>query len=74
MVRAKFRVTQVAPGENGSTIYAEAVTAENENKSWSEATPSGNLSIFISNADALVHFQPEGELSGEFYLEFIPCH
>jgi hypothetical protein len=83
MVKAKFKCYKVAPycydAEGtiaGKNIAMSAVIAYNtdgtrsdENESWSEAKPSGHLSISITNPAAFDEFQ-EGK---EYYLTFEPA-
>ncbi len=43
---------------------------EGTNKSWSKWTPSGQLSITITNPDAIDAF----EKGNAYYLDFTPVH
>lgn len=79
-VKAKFKCTKVEPYSNdggkttdGKIINMSAVIGYNadgsridENESWSKYTPSGNLSISITNPEAFEQFQ-EGK---DYYLVF----
>lgn len=72
-LRAKFKCVSVTPT---SSTYAgevnvelQAVTADNpENQSWSKATPSGNLKMFISNPDAVGAL----EKGKEYFIDISP--
>lgn len=76
-VRAKFECTGVTPGssENNtpSTAYLNAVYANRdgsvneENKSFSDATPSGHLNISISENVPASKFFEQGK---DYYLDF----
>lgn len=79
-VKAKFKCSSVQSYSNdggqtiaGKNINLSAVIAYNvdgtrndENEGWSEATPSGTLSIHISNPAAFEQFE-EGK---DYYLTF----
>tara|TARA_R110000772_G_scaffold35637_4_gene85777 strand:+ start:9908 stop:10171 length:264 start_codon:yes stop_codon:yes gene_type:complete len=76
-IRAKFECSHIEKAPEGydydGTAYLTAVYANKdgsvneENKSFSEATPSGNLQITISkNVPASKFFQP----NREYYLDF----
>ena len=66
-VRAKFVATSDAWIEGERTVQLDAVTNDSEeNKSWSEYTPSGSLSMTISNPSAQDFF----ELGQEYFLDF----
>lgn len=76
-VRAKFSVTSLIPGYGGnvsvglSAIYASktGVRAE-ENKAFSDVTPSGQINIVIApDKPALQAF----EIGKEFYVDFTPA-
>jgi hypothetical protein len=83
MVKAKFKCDKVAPYsyDEGKTIagknismsaviaYSTDGTRSDENESWSQATPSGQLSIHISNPAAFEQFE-EGK---EYFLTFEPA-
>lgn len=78
-VKAKFVCNKVTPYsyDDGKTIAGKNISMSavigygpngriDENESWSEATPSGQLSIHISNRAAFNQFE-EGK---EYYLTF----
>lgn len=68
-LRAKFQCNSVQMyGDKGvEIVWAHAVYGDSEdNKSWSEATPSGQLSMTISNPSA----QGVLKVGDEFYLDF----
>jgi hypothetical protein len=81
MVHAKFRVNQVTEGK--STVdgvekkFREDIVAgavydpdpNGRNRSWSEATPYGELRMAICNPGAFGQFK-QGQ---EFYLDFTPA-
>lgn len=70
MVRAKFRVQQVAPSNNTDeyyniTLYAVTSGSE-ENKEFFKWTPSGQITINTVNPAAAAQFK-EGD---ELYVDF----
>lgn len=76
-VRAKFRVTQLQQTTSnygtGANCEQSSVTlsavAGDENKTWSKWTPSGTLTLSITNPEAMAQFKV-----GEFYfLDFTPA-
>lgn len=73
-VRAKFTCTAKMPTGYGSTtiVYMSAVYSSDpnsENKAFTDATPSGHLSLQIANdKPALELFQ----IGKEYYLDFTP--
>ena len=79
MVRAKFYVRSVTRYNSGGSVELQAVVRGNENKSWSSATPSGQLTMSILNESALKVFEDAlnrgraGEIKPEFYLDFTPA-
>lgn len=71
MVRAKFRVDEVTRygNWNGGKVLLRAVTGNGEeNKSFWEATPSGQLEMTVKG-DALDLLQ----LGKSYYLDFTPA-
>lgn len=72
MVRAKFRVTKAEPFPAPSTggelvlnpVYSE--DPNHENKKFWDATPSGEIRMFINNQAAFEKF----ELDREYYVDF----
>jgi hypothetical protein len=69
MVRAKFRVHSVTHHEGESRTVALGAVSGDENKTWSKWTPSGSLSINITNPEAFDQFKP-GDI---FFLDFTPA-
>lgn len=72
MVRAKFRVQQVASSNNTDeyyniTLYA-VTSGSDENKEFFKWTPSGQITINTVNPAAAAQFK-EGD---ELYVDFIP--
>ena len=67
-MRAKFVIDSVTPvPQEQEEIVARAVTdGSEENKSFSRWTPSGSLSLMISNPNLLGYWK-QGD---EFYLDF----
>lgn len=68
-VRAKFNCHYIQKNEEsrGITVNMLAVTdGSEENKSFSEFTPSGQLSIVIDKGEAKEYFE-EGK---DYYLDF----
>ncbi len=71
MVRAKFTVTAITNHLYGGTeIEAKPQYDESipEDQRFQEATPTGELKMFVSNPAALAEF----ELGKDFYLDFTP--
>lgn len=68
MIRAKFQVCGVEQQGGNEVVSLTAATEGAENKSWSDATPSGHMVISISNPAA------QGQLiAGQaYYLDFTP--
>ena len=62
-VQAKFYVTEVSRraqqgGEfSGETVKLQAAMGE-DNKSWSQWTPSGSVEMWITNSEAAKQFIP----------------
>jgi len=79
-VKAKFTCVKVEPYsyDDGKTVAGKNITMNavvrygndgaryDENESWSQATPSGQLNIHISNPAAFEQFE-EGK---DYYLTF----
>lgn len=78
-VRAKFYVHSITRYNSGGSVQLNAVVRGNENKSWSSATPSGQLAMSILNESALKVFEDAlnrsraGEIRPEFYMDFTPA-
>ncbi|WP_316184761.1 MULTISPECIES: hypothetical protein [unclassified Bradyrhizobium] len=80
MVRAKFFVEDIRHNDVPGTDQYATITmkpvfgtyadgdVEGTNKSWSKWTPSGQLSITITNPDAIDAF----EKGKAYYLDFTP--
>lgn len=71
-IKAKLRCDNVEKVGNGEQIELNAVYSEDkstENYSFSAATPSARLSMFISNPSAIGAF----EVGKEYYLDFTPA-
>ena len=69
-VRAKFLCRSVVDRGTGVAVNLEAVTqGSEENKAFWNATPSGQLSMFITNPDATRHF----EAGKSYYIDFTPA-
>jgi len=79
VVRAKFYVRAITRYNSGGSVELQAVVRGNENKSWSSATPSGQLTMAILNESALRVFEDaldrgrKGEIKPEFYMDFTPA-
>jgi hypothetical protein len=78
MVRAKFWVQsakrwQPAPKESGGEVVLIPVYStdpNHENKAFWDATPSGQITMSISNPPAFAQF--EAHLGKEFYIDITP--
>lgn len=68
-VRAKFFVQSLTTTTSGGSVSLSAVCRGEDNKSWSQYTPSGTIQMNILNEAALSQFKP-GE---EFYVDFTPA-
>lgn len=69
-IRAKLYVTNVEKLDSGESVSFEAVIGDSdENKSFSEATPSASLRMWISNPSARGVF----ENGKEYYVDFTPA-
>jgi hypothetical protein len=73
VVRAKFTVVEVTQYEHGlgKTIKLQPRYDSSlpEDKRFSEASPSGEMSMYVTNPHALEHLTP----GAVFYLDFIPA-
>lgn len=69
-VTAKFQVQSITEhswNQKSKTVKLQAVYGNSgENKSWSEATPSGTIEMMITNPAALEQFK----LGAEVYITF----
>lgn len=73
-VRAKFYVTSIQHHHthNPKTVCAEVKLAPvygDDNKPWSEATPQGQMSLTITNPEAIDVF----ELGKSYFVDFTPA-
>jgi hypothetical protein len=70
-VRAKFRVELKDPGEQGNVTLRPVYSDDpnHENKSFWDATPAGEIQMWISNPAAFSQF----ELGKEYYIDFTPA-
>lgn len=70
MIRAKFQCLEIAKNlTQGEKITLNAVWGNGEaNKEWSKWTPSGSLTMQISNPDACGKL----EVGKEYYLDITP--
>lgn len=67
-VRAKFQCESVTITETQQQVAFRPVCDDSpENKQWSKYTPSGALSLTITNAALLGHFKP----GKQYYLDII---
>lgn len=75
-VRAKMRVMAITPFHSGNPneqiaevrlhpVYAD----DGPNKSWSKATPSGEIRMTITNPEAVSFFEP----GKEYFVDFTPA-
>ena len=76
-VRCKMRVMSKqdfasydpkSPGKSSTVVKLSPVHGP-ENKSWSQATPSGEISLSITNQDAIDAFK----LGDHYYVDFTPA-
>ena len=76
-VRCKMRVTSkqdfanydpTKPGKS-QTIVKMSPVSDAANKTWSQATPSGEISLSITNQDAIDAFK----LGEHYYVDFTPA-
>ena len=81
MVRAKFKIDRVETYEKEgfspdvgkvwlSPVYSD--DPNHENKNFWDATPSGEISMWISNPPAFARFKEAG-VDAEFYVDFTPA-
>lgn len=68
-VRAKFYVTEIGKTTWGGKVVLACVTRGEDNKKWSAATPSGQITMTIKNELALEVF----DVGDEFFVDFIPA-
>ncbi len=63
MVRAKFTCTK---NDNGDVALQPVFDRSEENKQFWDATPSGEIKMFITNENARNQF----EVGKEYYVDF----
>ena len=66
MVRAKFQVWTKDTGEEGNVHLHPVMTGSEENKVFWNATPSGDITMYITNPAAFRAF----EVGKEYYVDF----
>ena len=71
VIKAKFKCTSITKFEGGneSVSLTPVYGGSDENKTWSEFTPSGKLEMMITAKGAVGQFVP-GE---EYYLDITPA-
>ncbi len=75
-VRAKFVVRDITQSISGGSVSLFPVCRGDENKSWSQATPSGEIKMSILNQPALDWFASilndarEGRGKPEVFVDF----
>ena len=74
MVRARFKLTTLIwdnPEDHsqGAQLTFEACTSEVGNEDWSKWTPSGELTMHVTNPEAVKKF--EGHIFEDFFLDFV---
>ena len=73
-VRAKFFINKIElynePRDSGTVYLAPVYGNSEENKSWSKATPSGELRMFISNPVAFEFFHDAYMNKKSVYIDF----
>jgi hypothetical protein len=76
-VRAKMKCYAVQPLQSGDPnetmveirMIPDYSSDDPENKTWSKYTPCGEVRLFVTNPDAIKHFDP-----GKFYyIDFTPA-
>jgi hypothetical protein len=70
MVRAKFRLVSMTKDLNseGGGVKFQAVHG-NDNRTWSKWTPSGELTMYVSNPAAFEQLK----LGDYYFLDFSPA-
>ncbi|MHB9148335.1 MAG: hypothetical protein ACYC2U_08245 [Candidatus Amoebophilus sp.] len=68
MVRAKFVVETKDPGDFGNITLSPVYSTDpnHENKKFWDATPAGQIQMWIQNPEAFKHFK----LGKEYYVDF----
>lgn len=65
-VRAKFQVWTKDPGEEGNVHLHPVMMGSEENKAFWNATPAGDITMYITNPTAFSAF----EVGKEYYVDF----
>lgn len=77
IVRAKFMVTGVKrfTWTEGAEVTMGAQYDEQlpEDLKFSEATPTGELTMLVTSQSALERLAPDGKPGRVFYLDFVPA-
>lgn len=68
-IRAKFYVQAVKLTSWGTSVELNVVTRGEDNKKWSQATPSGQITMQIKNDLAAAMYAP----GQEWYVDFTPA-
>jgi hypothetical protein len=72
MVRAKFRLDSITNYAYGGSFFSFNAVSDDqteENKRFSQATPSGKLEVWVNNPAAIEKF----EVGKSYYLDFTPA-
>jgi len=70
MLKAKFRCVEVRLLEGAEEARLQPVMdGSEENKTFSKATPSGELRLYVSNSDVAGYFKP----GKEYLLDITPA-
>jgi len=73
-VRAKFKVNAIelyeSPDESGRVKLVATNTKEGDNVDWSKWTPSGEISMYITNPEAFKVFKEAFHAKRLFYVDF----
>jgi hypothetical protein len=68
-VRAKFFVQEVGKTTYGGKVVLNVVSRGEDNKKWSAATPSGQITMTIRNELAMDFF----DVGQEYFVTFDPA-
>lgn len=76
-VRGKFYVKAITltPHNDGGRVELEAVSRGSRNADWASATPSGSISMYVSNPAAFAFFENvlrlrDGQKHPEVFVDF----